>query len=109
MQNYILLTRLIREESTSSFSIRRREKSVVAKVQALIPEVKWISNYAILGPWDYLDVFQAPDIMTAMKLSALVRYYGGAYTEVWPAVDWDCFEKIAQDLSQAVQQIQPSA
>lgn len=99
MQNYILLTRLMHEECTESFSIRRREKSVVAKIQEHIPEIKWISNYAILGPWDYLDVFQAPDLMTAMKLSALVRHYGAAYTEVWPAADWDQFEKAAQDLS----------
>lgn len=99
MQSFILLTRLNREESDTSFSVRRKEQSVVAKVQELIPEVKWISDYALLGPWDYMDVVQAPDMMTAIKLSALVRFYGDAHTEVWPAVNWDCFEKAAEDMS----------
>ncbi len=100
MQSFILLTRLNREESDTSFSVSRKEQSVVIKVQEMIPEVKWVSNYALLGPWDYMDVVQAPNMMTAIKLSALVRFYGDAHTEVWPAVDWDCFEKAAKDLSE---------
>jgi len=58
-----------------------------------------VANYAVLGPWDYIDVFQAPDMATAMKLSSLVRYHGGAHTEVWPAVSWDKFNKTLSDLA----------
>jgi hypothetical protein len=33
-----------------------------------------------------------------MKVSALVRTFGAADTEVWPAVEWEQFKAIARSL-----------
>jgi hypothetical protein len=35
--------------------------------------VTWRANYAVLGPYDYLDIFETPDIEAAMKVSTIVR------------------------------------
>jgi uncharacterized protein with GYD domain len=92
MKNFILLTRLVSEEIHPSFFVGDKAKSVKDKVKEFCPAVAWIANYAILGPWDYVDIFEAPDMETAMKVAALVRSYGGAHTEVWPALPWDDFK-----------------
>jgi len=100
MQTFIMLTRLISEEVNPTFNIRNKEMNVAEKIREYCPQAQWLANYAILGPWDYVDIFQAPDMDMAMRVSTLVRHYGGCHTELWPAVVWD---KFAQNMSDFVQ------
>jgi hypothetical protein len=109
MQTFILLTRLVSEEATPSFAISKKERAVADSVRSLLPDVNWVANYAVAGPWDYLDVFQAPDIESALKVSALTRYYGGAHTELWPVVEWDNFNRVLSDLAQNMEKPDTSA
>ncbi|MEX2365177.1 MAG: GYD domain-containing protein [Pseudohongiellaceae bacterium] len=103
MQTFILLTRLVSEEVNPTFTIQRKEVDIKEKVEVYCPEVEWVSDFAVLGPWDYLDIFNAPDIYTAMKVSAIVRYYGGAHTEIWPATAWSRFKGSLRDLAQILE------
>lgn len=103
MSLFVLLTRLVREEVHPSFSLEISEKSVVEKIRKYLPSVRWVGNYAIAGPWDYLDIFEADDMAEAMKVSALVRYYGGAHTEIWPVQEWKVFEKLMQELAEVIE------
>jgi uncharacterized protein with GYD domain len=52
------------------------------------PEVKWIANYAVLGPCDYIDIFEAPNSEAATKVALLVRSFGTATTETWIVTPW---------------------
>jgi uncharacterized protein with GYD domain len=100
-KTFILLTRLTSEEVNPSFFIEGKARIVQKKIKECCPMVIWLGNYAILGPWDYVDIFQAPDMKTAMKVAALVRSYGGAHTEVWPALEWDNFKETLRTLEAA--------
>lgn len=46
-----------------------------------------MTNYAILGPYDYLDICQAPYTETAFKVATLIRTLGHAQTEVWSGIE----------------------
>lgn len=102
MTLFILLTRLVSEEVKPSFTIGKKEKLVVEIIRKACPKVKWISDYAILGPYDYLDIFEAPDIETAMKVSAIIRSVAGAHTEIWPATHWKVHEHIMRDVAECM-------
>lgn len=98
MQTFILLTRLSPEALKSPASMEDFEKRAVKHIEQECPDVKWLHSYVLLGPYDYLDIFSAPDMNAALKVSAMIRTFGRAHSEIWPATDWDSFKHMIQSL-----------
>jgi uncharacterized protein with GYD domain len=94
MVTYVVLTRLTPESVKSPADLKRLEKVVSERIRKECPEVKWIANYAVLGPYDYLDIFEAPDEATAAKVVMIIRSFGHATTETWTALPWERFESL---------------
>jgi uncharacterized protein with GYD domain len=89
-----MLTRLTPEAVKSPSDLARLERSVSDRIRKECPQVKWVANYAILGPYDYLDLFEAPDETVAAKVIMIVRSFGHAHTETWTAVPWERFKQL---------------
>jgi uncharacterized protein with GYD domain len=98
MATFIMLTRLNTDAVRSPRSLEQLERDVMKRIREECPDVEWLSSYAVLGPCDYLDVFIAKDIETAAKVSALIRTFGHAQTEIWTATEWDRFKEIVRTL-----------
>lgn len=98
MANYLMLTRLSPEALSRPGAVADLNKKVEERIRQECPGVKWLANYAVLGPCDYLDVFEAPDADTATRVALLVRSFGHATTETWVATPWDRFLSLAQGL-----------
>jgi uncharacterized protein with GYD domain len=97
MPTYVVLTRLTPETVKTPSDLKRLEKAVADRVRRECPEVKWVANYAILGPYDYLDVFDAPDTETAAQVLMIMRSFGHAHTETWTALPWERFKELIPD------------
>ena len=94
MTTYVVLTRLTPDAVKTPADLKRLEKAVSERIRKECPHVKWLANYAVLGPCDYLDLFEAPDEATAAKVTMLIRSFGHATTETWTAVPWERFETL---------------
>jgi uncharacterized protein with GYD domain len=94
MSTYVMLTRLTPSAATSPQDVRRLSKAVAEKIREECPGVRWLANYALLGPYDYLDLFEAPDESAAAKVAAIVRFVGGAQTETWTALEWERYKAL---------------
>jgi uncharacterized protein with GYD domain len=99
MATYVMLTKVSPESMASPAKLKQYEEDVKAKIKRHCPQVSWISNYAVLGPYDYLDVFEAPDEVVAGKVATIVRSFGHATTETWSAIPWARFKSMVDDLA----------
>lgn len=98
MPTFIMFTRLSAGSLSSPRSLEELEKKVMDRVRSTCPGVEWVGNYAVLGPYDYVDIFRAPDVETATKVATIIRTFGHAHTEVWAATEWQRYKDIVRDL-----------
>ncbi len=96
MSTYVMLTRLSPEAVTKPERVVDLNKQVADRIKKECHSVKWVANYAVLGPTDYIDIFEAPDAETATKVALIVRSFGHATTETWIATPWERFAELAK-------------
>jgi uncharacterized protein with GYD domain len=61
MPTYAMLTRLSPEALARPQSVVELNRQVEDRIKLECPGVTWVANYAVLGPYDYLDIFEAPE------------------------------------------------
>ncbi len=98
MGTFILMTKMTPEISAD---LKRREaigKAWKKQVAKLCPDVKWQAHYALLGPYDFMDIYEARNEETAAKVSLISRANGALKAESWPAIEWKRFITITKDI-----------
>ena len=67
MAIYVMLTTLTDEGRKTLKGNPKRLKEVNKEVEAM--GVKILSQYAVLGPYDFINILEAPDNMTVSKMA----------------------------------------
>jgi uncharacterized protein with GYD domain len=98
MPTYAMLTRLSPEALARPESVVDLNRQVEDRIKRECPGVRWLANYVVLGPCDYLEIFEASDVDTATKVSLLVRSFGHATTETWVVMPWERLMDLATGL-----------
>ena len=57
-----------------------------------------MAHYALLGPYDYLDIYEAPDVETAAKVSLISLQTGAFQAESWVAIPYKRFVELAEEI-----------
>ncbi len=101
MPTYVLMTKL----SPAVLTDPRGRKTVGKEWKKLVdrtcPGVRWVAHYALLGRYDFMDIYEAPDDATAHKVSLLSLTQGAVSAESWPALPYDEFLRIAESVEVA--------
>lgn len=98
MATFVLVTKL----STQGLGDLEKREMIGRKwfetVKEKCPEVKWLNHYALLGPYDFIDIYEAPNEEMAAKVSMITMSLGAVKAESWPAIPYKRFLEIARDL-----------
>ena len=98
MPHFVLMTKLAPENMHDARGRKAAGKAWLDKVKAACPDVKWIAHYALLGPYDFMDLYEAPDVETAHRISVLSRAEGALIAESWQALPYDRFLEILEEV-----------
>jgi len=98
MQTYILFTKLSTDLSYQMKNRERQGRNWLDQVKEKCPEVKFIAHYAILGEYDFIDIYEAPDPETAAKVSMISQANGALHATSMLAIPYKRFLELVKDM-----------
>jgi len=99
MKTYVMLTKLSPESSRQMKDRAKLGRHWLDQVKEKCPEVKFIAHYALLGRYDFLDIYEAPDEETAAKVSMISLSNGAFKAESLSAIPYKRFLELADEIS----------
>lgn len=99
MKTFILLTKLSAETSRQIKDRTKLGRAWLEQVKEKCPEVKFISHYALLWEYDFLDIYEAPDEETAAKISIISLSKGAYLAQSLTAIPYKRFLELADEVS----------
>ncbi len=89
MATYIMLSTLTEEGAETVKERPERIKEVNREIEAL--GVKVVSQYAVLGPYDFVNIVEAPDNETVARVSVELASRGSVRIQTLAAIPIDEF------------------
>jgi uncharacterized protein with GYD domain len=94
MPTFILMTKLGPNALETSDKRKKMGREWLEKVKKLVPGVRFVGHYAIFGPYDFMDIYEAPDDESAQRVALISRSEGAVSVETWQALPYDRFLKL---------------
>jgi len=98
MKTFILMTKLSSEMSSKLKQRKTVGRAWLAEVKKKCTAVKFKDHYALLGKYDFLDIYEAPDEETAAKVSMISIANGATLAESWTAIPYKRFLKLVEEI-----------
>ncbi len=98
MKTFILMTKLSSESSSNLKQRKTVGRKWMDEVNEKCPGVRFIAHYALLGKYDFLDIYEAPDEEVAAKVSMISLANGAELAESWSAIPYNRFLKLIEEI-----------
>ena len=98
MQTFMLMTKLSPDVTAKMKDRAAIGRAWLDKVKQKCPEVKFIAHYGLLGPFDFVDIYEAPDAETAAKVSMISLSHGALQAESWLAIPYKKIVDLANEI-----------
>lgn len=98
MATFVLMTKLSPEVTKDLKHRKHIGREWLNTVTSTCPEAKFIAHYALLGPYDFMDIFEAPNEEVAAKVSAITLSTGALQAESWTAIPYQRFLELVDEL-----------
>jgi len=98
MATYILLTKLSPDLASKMKDRAEIGRNWLEHVRDKCPEVKFLAHYALLGQYDFLDIYEAPDEKTAAKVSIISQANGAFSAQSLQAIPYKEFLELTKEI-----------
>jgi uncharacterized protein with GYD domain len=98
MLTFVLMTKLSPDVSKNMKQREQIGKLWLEQVREKCPAVRFVSHYALLGSYDFMDIYEAPDEETAAKVSMISLANGALTAESWLAIPYKKFVDLAKEI-----------
>ena len=98
MQTFVLMTKLAPEMSKQVKDQEKLGRVWLEQVKEKCPQVKFIAHYALLGPYDFLDIYEAPNEEVAAKVSMIGMLNGAFQAESLTAIPYKRFVELTEEI-----------
>ena len=98
MQTYVLMTKLAPEASSNVEDRAKMGRKWMKQVKEKCPEVKFVAHYALLGRYDFLDIYEAPNEESAAKVSMISLSNGAFQSESLLAIPYRRFLELTKEI-----------
>lgn len=98
MSTYVLMTKLSPEVGKRVKDRAKLGRAWLDEVRRKCPEVKFVAHYALLGRYDFLDIYEAPNEAAAAKVSMISLSNGAFQAESWIAIPYKRFVELTDQI-----------
>ncbi|MHC4471226.1 MAG: GYD domain-containing protein [Planctomycetota bacterium] len=98
MATYVLMTKLSSELTSKMRDRAEIGRAWIDRVREKCPEVKFIAHYALFGPYDFMDIYEAPNEESAAKVSMISLSHGALTAESWVAIPYRRLLELAGEI-----------
>jgi len=98
MKTFVLMTKLSSDVAAKMRDRDRIGSAWLDEVHKKCPEVKFLAHYGLLGTYDFMDIYEAPDEEVAAKVSMISRANGAVLAESWTAIPYKRVVELAEEI-----------
>ena len=99
MPMFVMLIKLSPELAKNFGSMEEIGRKVGNSYREACPGVNVTTHLALLGPYDFMDIIEAPSEETAFKMAAVILASGMASSvETWTALSYQKLLELTRDL-----------
>jgi uncharacterized protein with GYD domain len=97
MPTYVLMTKLSPDllDPPTRRRVGWKWKKAVEKA---CPGLKWVAHYALLGPYDFMDIYEAEGEDVAAKVALITQANGALKAESWTALPYSRYLELAKEI-----------
>jgi uncharacterized protein with GYD domain len=99
MTTFVLLSKVAAESVKRVKNLPAMDRAFERKLKEQCPEVKRIASYALLGSYDFMHIFEAPDAVNAAKVALLANEFGAGSTQTLTAIPFAEFGKLLKEIA----------
>jgi len=98
MATFIMLSKFSLRNVGEIKSLADIDEALDRRIREECPRVKRLASYALLGEYDFLNIFDAPDATAAAKVALIIQSLGMGSTQTLTGIPFQEFRNLVEEI-----------